>query len=133
MVAEDLRILAGPEHTMVGGSSLGGLMALYAFFRHNERFGRALCMSPSLWVQGGEIFRYVAAAPAYGDPRLYLDCGGREAQGIVIEHAEWMSQLLVRKGFDSGRHLMWRPDKRGAHNERAWRRRLPKALRFLYG
>jgi predicted alpha/beta superfamily hydrolase len=133
MVEKDLRVLTGPEHTMVGGSSLGGLMSLYAFFRHNETFGKALCMSPSLWVAEGKIFEYVAKAACTGDPRLYLDCGAKEANGIVIEHAEWMAQMLDRKGFWQNHHYYWRPDPRGDHNERAWRRRLHRALHFLYG
>lgn len=133
MVREDLRVLEGPHHTMVGGSSLGGLLALYAYFRHNDIFGRVLSMSPSLWVDEGAIFPYVAKARAGGDPRLYLDCGAKEAKGIVVKHAEWMAELLERKGFVPDHHLLWRADARGAHNERAWRRRLPKALKFLYG
>jgi predicted alpha/beta superfamily hydrolase len=133
MVDEDLRVLKGPENTMIGGSSLGGLAALYGFFRHNDVFGKALCMSPSLWVNEGEIFHYVAKAKCVGDPRLYLDCGAHEAEGIVIQHAEWMADLLHRKGFSAGYHYMWRPDPRGHHDEKSWRRRLPRALRFLYG
>ena len=133
MVAADLRILTGPAHTMIGGSSLGGLLALFGFARHPGIFGKALVMSPSLCVKDGEIFYYVAKARIWGDPRVYLDCGGREARGYAIGHAEWMAQLLERKGFVSGRHFLWRPDSRGSHNERAWRRRVPKALRYLYG
>ncbi len=132
MVREDLRVLEGPEHTLIGGSSLGGLLALYGFFRHNDIFGKALVMSPSLWVADGKIFEYVARAQCAGDPRIYLDCGAREADGIVIEHAEWMNDMLTRKGFYPGYHTMWRPDTHGAHNEHHWRRRLPRALRFLY-
>lgn len=132
LVAEDLRILTGPQNTTIGGSSLGGLLALYGFARHPGFFGRALVMSPSLWVNDGAIFHYVAKARIWGDPRLYLDCGAREARGHAIMHAQWMVQLLERKGFVPGRHFMWRPDSRGSHNERAWRRRLPKALRYLY-
>ncbi|MEB3222509.1 MAG: alpha/beta hydrolase-fold protein [Candidatus Sericytochromatia bacterium] len=132
MVAEDLRILKGPEHTLIGGSSLGGLLALYGFFRHPDVFGRALVMSPSLWVAEGKIFEFVAQARYAGDPRIYLDCGAREAEGIVIKHAEWMSDMLTRKGFAPGFHHLWRPDTHGAHNERHWARRLPRALRYLY-
>ena len=132
LVAEDLRVLDGPDNTLIGGSSLGGLAALYGYFRHNEVFGQALCMSPSLWLNEGAIFQYVARSRAAGAPRIYLDCGGREAKGIVIKHAEWMANLLARKGFKRNVHFMWRPDSRGAHNERNWRRRLPKALRYLY-
>jgi predicted alpha/beta superfamily hydrolase len=133
MVDEDLRVLKGPENTMIGGSSLGGLLAMYGFFRHNDVFGKALCMSPSLWVNEGQIFHHVAKARCGGNPKIYLDCGAHEAEGIVIEHAEWMADMLDRKGFTEGYHFMWRPDPRGHHDEKSWRRRLPRALRYLYG
>jgi len=132
LVEKEVRVSPHRSHRLIGGSSLGGLLALYAFFKRQDLFGRALVMSPALWVQDGEIYRHVAQAHAWGDLRLYLDCGGREAFGYSIQHAEWMSDLLERKGFVKGEHFMWRPDARGVHNERSWRRRLPKALRFLY-
>jgi predicted alpha/beta superfamily hydrolase len=133
MVAEDVRVLAGPEHTLIGGSSLGGNLAMYAFFRHNAFFGKALCMSPSLWVNEGAIFPFVAQAACNGDPRIYLDMGALEAEGMVLQHGQWMADLLESKGFVPGYHFMWRPDPRGDHSERNWRRRLPMALRYLYG
>lgn len=132
LVEKELRVSTHRCHRMIGGSSLGGLLALYGFFRHQDLFSRGLVMSPALWVQDGEIFYYVARAHAWGDLRLYLDCGGREAFGYAIQHAEWMADLLERKGFERGEQYLWRPDKRGGHNERSWRRRLPRALRYLY-
>lgn len=131
MVEEDVRVLKGPEHTTLAGSSLGGLLALHGFFRHHDRFWKGLCLSPSLWVDEGAIFQSVAKAPFEGLPRLYLDCGAHEAEGIVIQHAEWMSELLVRKGFHLGRQQLWVPDPHGHHRESSWRRRLPRALRYL--
>ena len=133
MIAKDLRILTGPDHTMIGGSSLGGLLALYAYFRHWDVFGKVLCMSPSLWVNEGAIYAHVAHARVVGNPRIYLDCGGREIGGLAMQMAEWMVDMFERKGMARGEHFLWRPDKRGAHNERNWRRRLPKALLYLYG
>lgn len=129
MAEEDLRILKGPEHTMVGGSSLGGLMALYAHFRHPEAFGSVLAMSPSLWVHHGEIFRFVHAQSTPWTRRVYLDCGERERG--MFHQAREMARLLGHKGYAES-ELMWRPDAKGSHNERNWRRRLPKAIRFLY-
>jgi predicted alpha/beta superfamily hydrolase len=131
MVAEDLRVLQGPENTLLGGSSLGGLMALYGFCRHPDTFGSVLSMSPSLWVGRGALFQVVERANWRGPRRVYLDCGVREGQ--VYTMAERMATLFQRKGFVDGQDLMWRPDKRGTHNEKNWQRRLPKALRFVYG
>ena len=132
LAERELRVSTHRSHRMIGGSSLGGLLALYGFFRHHDAFARCLSMSPALWVNGGEVFYHVARSHAWGDLKLYLDCGSREGWGYSIQHAEWMVDLLERKGFLRDEQYMWRPDKRGVHNERAWRRRLPKALRYLY-
>ncbi|MEB3203252.1 MAG: alpha/beta hydrolase-fold protein [Candidatus Sericytochromatia bacterium] len=132
-VTRHLHVSPAREDWLIGGSSMGGLAALVTFFRHNDKFGRLLCMSPSLWVADGEAFPFVARSPAWGQPRIWLDCGGREAGGYPIQHAEWMAQLLQRKGFVAGRDLTWHPVRTGRHDERSWRRRLPAALRYLYG
>lgn len=128
-VQRNLRVMAGPEHTLVGGSSMGGLTALYAVFRRPETFGSALAMSPSLWVGGGEIFRFIERTPVPWSCKIYLDAGGRERW--LMDAARQMNLMLERKGLVGGRHVHFRADPRGGHHERSWRRRLPAALRFL--
>jgi predicted alpha/beta superfamily hydrolase len=129
MVAEEMRVLTGPEHTMIGGSSLGGLLALYGACRHPNFFGKCLSMSPSLWVHRGAIFQVVREARFRSDARIYLDFGGREPG---FRTAEALAGVFESRGLVDAEGLMWRPDAKGAHNERSWRRRVPKALRFLY-
>jgi enterochelin esterase-like enzyme len=63
--------------------------------------------------------------------RIYLDAGAQEASGRMLQAADRLAQDLAGRGYSPGQ-LMWRPDPRGGHNERAWRRRLPKALRFMF-
>ena len=128
-VLRNLRTLSGPENVTVGGSSMGGLTALYAVFRRPDVFGKALAMSPSLWVGRGEIFRYLERTSTPWNCRVYMDAGGRERW--LKQSATDMTHLLVRKGLEIGRHVQFRPDPRGGHHERSWRRRLPSALRFL--
>src|SRR5262249_10569905 len=43
------RTQTGPTHTGIAGSSLGGLMALYATYARPDRFGRNAALSPSIW------------------------------------------------------------------------------------
>jgi hypothetical protein len=64
--------------------------------------------------------------------RIYLDGGAREDKGRLIPLVKGIVQHLAERGYDSDR-LMWRADSKGAHSEASWRRRLPRALRFLYG
>lgn len=49
----------------------------------------------------------------------------------MLPAAREMAALLRARGY-SRRQLCWRPDPRGDHTEAAWRRRLPRALRFMY-
>ena len=119
-----------PIDTIVGGSSLGGIAAVYSHFARPDVFGGCLAMSPSLWFAGGKIFSYVSDRKP-SPSRMYLDCGQKEARGMMFHHSERMAKALFLRGWDEDT-LMWRPDAKGTHAERHWRRRFPKALRFLF-
>ncbi len=130
-LAAELPLIGGPLGAVVGGSSMGGLAALYAHFRKPRCFGGALAMSPSFWVEDGEILRWVQAQPTPPVSRIYLDCGVREGRGTLLPQVAAMAAHLANRGYDPD-HLMVRADPRGAHSEASWRRRLPRALRFFY-
>ncbi|HYH44878.1 MAG TPA: alpha/beta hydrolase-fold protein, partial [Thermoanaerobaculia bacterium] len=127
----ELNLVPGPFGAVAGGSSIGGLAALWSHFRYPETFGGALVMSPSFWVDDQAIFRDLAERPAPEVSRIYLDCGSREGRGTLLPLVAGMAAHLAGRGYDEDR-LLFYPDPRGAHNERSWRRRLPRALRFLY-
>ncbi len=130
-IRADFHVSAEPREVGIGGSSLGGLAALYAHFRSPEHFGLVLSMSPSLWVGRGKLFEYVASRPRPWTSRIYLDAGGLEAGGGVLRAAEKLAGDLRARGWDDGA-LRMVAAKRGAHNERAWRRRAPGALEWLF-
>lgn len=127
-------IVSGPEGVIVGGSSMGGLAALYAHFRRPEVFGGALCMSPSFWFARRAILRFVAEEPTPFHSRVYVDAGLGEGQGRVAPLCEELVAHLRARGWaDAGPlAVCLRIDPKGTHSERHWRRRLPKALRFLF-
>ena len=118
-----------PERSFIGGSSMGGLAALFAHFRRPDRWGGALCMSPSFWFGRAAIFDRVASAGLPLQSRIYLDGGSREGAGMA-PLVERMGQLLSARGYDADR-MRVRIDRQGRHSEADWRRRLPSALRFL--
>jgi predicted alpha/beta superfamily hydrolase len=128
---EELKLCAGPLGAVIGGSSMGGLAALWSHFHYAHAFGGALVLSPSLWLAGQAIFADIAAQPDPPLSRIYLDMGGREDKGRQLPIAAAMAAHLAGRGWDRD-SLLWRPDAKGGHNEASWRRRLPKALRFLY-
>ena len=114
------------DHTGLAGSSMGGLISLYGFFRHPGVFGLVGSLSPSFWYTRGAIFDFVSAAPLVPG-KIYLDNGTRE------NSAAGMERLLVRKGYQLGRNLLYVKEDCAHHTETAWARRLPNALRFLLG
>lgn len=121
----------GPLGAVLGGSSLGGLAALWGHLKHPEAFGGALCLSPSLWVAGRAVFKEAQAFQRPEVSRIYLDCGGKEAAGRMLPVVREMSKVFKAKGY-SATQLKFVPDAKAQHNEKAWRRRLPAALRFMF-
>ena len=131
LVDARFRTRPGREATAILGSSMGGLISLYAFFHAPATFGAAGAMSPALWFAERAIFPYVedAAAPS---GRLYLDVGTREGDG-TLRDARAMRTLLEDRGYRMGGSMRWVEDEGGQHHEAAWGRRFAEAARFLLG
>ncbi len=111
------------------GSSLGGLISLYALSKYPDVFGFAGAMSPSLrWHD----YKIVDLFQEWSGPRprLHLDMGGREFRGLYAD-ARRMRDALLASGWVGGRDLQYVEDRYGRHHEESWARRLPDALRFL--
>jgi predicted alpha/beta superfamily hydrolase len=143
LIDRDFRTMPEREHTGVLGSSMGGLISLYAFFCRSEVFGFAGVMSPSLWFAQGAIFHYVQQAAARPG-RIHLDIGTHEGHDTrlvagtlstytsrYLASAHRMRDLLDRKGYRLDCDLQYQEEEEATHNEAAWARRLPSALRFL--
>ncbi len=120
-----------PAQVGVGGSSMGGLGALYAHFKRPELFGLVLAMSPSLWFGSGKIFDFIGDAAKPWTSRIYLDAGGLEGGGRMLAAAQRLADHLRGRGWDEGA-LRFVAAKRGTHSEKHWRRRAPLALQFLF-
>lgn len=133
MVDASLRTRPEPEHSAVIGSSMGGLVSLHALLTRPDVFGHAGVMSPAFWTAGPRAFDLAWAAPA-PTGRLWLDIGGQEGddperQRDYWEQAHAFAELMRGKGMDG--RLRFVADPQAPHHERAWRARLPEALRFL--
>lgn len=75
------RTLSGKWHTAMVGSSVGGLLTLYAGTYYPEVFGTLGVFSPSIWLDERQVFDHVACiAPRadFHDQHYYFYGGGRE-------------------------------------------------------
>jgi predicted alpha/beta superfamily hydrolase len=123
------RTLPDPEHTAVGGSSLGGLVSLYLALHHRKVFGRAAVMSPSVWWGNRAILNSLDAFAAE-PPRMWLDIGGREGMEALRDTRELRDRIVAKRWGEETFHFF--EDRRGDHSERAWARRARQALEFLF-
>ena len=115
--------------TGIGGSSMGGVLSLYAYFRRPETFGFAASLSPSLWFADRAIFPFVETAQ-FTPGRIYLDIGTEEGAS-ALTNARLMRELLLAKGYREGVNLRWVEDVGADHTESVWGRRFKAAIPFL--
>ena len=125
----DFRTRPEREHTTITGSSMGGLISLYAFFRRPDVFGNVGVMSPSLWFADRAIFPFVQAAPVIPG-KVYLDVGTDEGKRTVAD-VRRLREMLLWKGYRRHRDLVYVEQPGAGHSEVAWRQRLHFAIDFL--
>ena len=134
MMDYNYRTRSDPPNTLVGGSSMGGLISLYAGYETNV-FGGVLAMSPALT----RATNFTAALWSRGRRplRVYLDTGSGEGQvgptpgGDYWEKPQEGYDILLSQGYAVNEDLLWRVGCGAPHNELSWRARLPQALAFL--
>jgi predicted alpha/beta superfamily hydrolase len=115
--------------TGIIGSSMGGLIALYALLGQRAVFGLAGVMSPAVHWSDYRVVTLIEDSPL-PPARIHLDMGWREWRGATRDARKVRDALLAR-GFVLDRDLHYVEERNARHNEAAWARRLPDALRFL--
>jgi metallo-beta-lactamase class B len=129
------RTLADRGSTAVAGSSMGGLISLYAALRRPDVFGRAGVFSPAIWFAADSV---LALARRSGPPRpgtrIYIVTGAREGdnpEAYVNDHRA-LVDALAAAGFAAGREVEAHVRADGTHSEWFWRREFPAAYRALF-
>jgi enterochelin esterase-like enzyme len=135
-IAQHYRVAKEPENTSLGGSSLGGLIALYTAIARPGVFGSILIESPSLWIANRQILR-TARRFRHWPEKIALGIGTRELgreekDRQTLENVRELERILRRSGFDD-RRLRVEVAEGATHSEGAWAARFPAAIRFLLG
>ena len=125
----NFRTLPDRENTLIAGSSMGGLMALYAVTTFNQVFQRAACLSPSLWVAPGKMLEMIARAHIRRDTCIYLDYGEKEMfnHAANAEALFSTSHLLMTKRVN----LTFRIVPGGSYCEASWAKQVPIFMECL--
>ena len=135
-VERNYRVATGPENTGLGGSSLGGLIALYTVMARPGVIGRLLLESPSLWASGRQVVRESRSVRIWPE-RIFLatgtaEAGSAERSRTVVDDVRELAAIMRRAVLSERRLRLVIKDGAG-HNETAWTERFPEALQFLFG
>lgn len=129
------------KQTFVAGSSMGGLISLYALCEYPDVFGGAACLSThwpgTFSMENNPIpdafMQYMYAhLPSPKTHKIYFDYGDATLDALYPPLQQRADAIMKEKGFSSKNWLTkYYPGQ--DHSEQAWRKRLDVPLLFLLG
>lgn len=140
-IDRQFRTIPDREHTFIMGSSMGGLISLYALCEFPQVFGGAGCISTHWPFRIKENnYEFTRAFMAYLEPRLhtllyskiYFDYGTENLDAWYEVNQKMVDTLFMSAGFDEQNYRSLKFEGHD-HNEKSWRERLHIPLQFLLG
>ena len=127
-VDDTFRTMPDRAHTMIAGSSMGGLMTIYAVTAHNDVFSRGAALSPSVGFSNADLLDTILGARIGRGTVLYMDMGEKELGGRG-RRKELMNvaEALLMKNVK----LSFRVVPGGSHCEASWEKQIPVFLPAL--
>ncbi len=126
-------------NTFIAGSSMGGLISLYAICEYPKIFGGAACLSTH-WIGTftlennpipNAFMKYLAETlPNPKNHKIYFDCGGQALDALYPDIQLKVDNLMQTKGY-SEKNWMTKYHPEDDHSEKSWNRRLHMPLIFL--
>jgi glycosidase/predicted alpha/beta superfamily hydrolase len=128
------RTLRGRADTFVMGSSMGGLISLYAVSEYPNVFGGAACVSTHWPAGDGAVIDYLRrSVPVPQSHRIYFDHGTATLDSSYAPLQERADSVMRAAGYVRGKSFESRVIPGADHSERAWRQRVALPLEFLLG
>ena len=123
------RTLPGREYTAIAGSSMGGLISMYAVAEYPEVFSKAGIFSPAFWV-ADSIFQFIEQQEFTEQVRVYFVASHNESASMVPLMEE-VYDLMQSEGITT-ENLLLLDEADGAHSEWFWAREFPDAYEWLF-
>jgi len=119
----------------MAGSSMGGLISLYAAYRFYPVFKGVGIFSPAFWFAPDELMSFIYHNIKAG-VRVYMDMGHKETSHqnldefptIYLDHVRKVRDVLKDHDIHDLRYV---EDEKGIHHETAWKRRFPDFVKWL--
>lgn len=125
-IDKNYRTAANKENTAIAGSSMGGLISLYAVLKYPKVFGGAGIFSPSLWISP-KIFDDIQSKAGKVKSKIYFYAGKKESTAMVTQTLKAFEQMNLYS--KSKMTIVIRSD--GEHAEASWRKEFPSFYEWL--
>ena len=139
MIDLEYRTIPFRECTAIAGSSMGGLMALYAVTHYNRWFSKGGCVSSAVGFCMRPLMTDLRKSNVSPDSRIYLSWGSREAHGIKDPEKDDRSSKTYGWNKKIADHLEDRGavvkmdcQVGGGHCEADWEKLVPTFMNFLW-
>jgi predicted alpha/beta superfamily hydrolase len=128
------------QNTFIAGSSMGGLISIYALCEYPAIFGGAACLSthwPGSFTLSnnpmpGAFVNYLNNnLPRPAEHKIYFDCGDRTLDALYPEIQVKVDSVMLIKGYTKS-NWMTKYFPGAEHTEKAWEERVHYPLRFLF-
>lgn len=124
LIDENYPTLPERENTFIGGSSMGGIMALYMVMMHSDVYSKAACVSPHIYPMF-KLLKKDLNKKMYEDTYVYISWGGREYSPktfayVTDQNLQIVRALLKKPGVRVYPHCF----KNDNHSEAAWEKQL---------
>jgi len=117
------------EYTYIAGSSMGGLMSVYALCKYNHIYSKACALSPSFIFAPDDVKRMIEKSKMKTDSVLYMDYGEFEIKykNSREVYADITAMFMKKKILVESRIVP-----KGEHNEASWEKQIPFFMDLLF-
>jgi predicted alpha/beta superfamily hydrolase len=126
LIDQRFRTKTDVANTSIAGSSMGGLISLYALLKYPTVFGNAGVFSPAFWI-APDLKKKIEAISVFKSA-VYFVCGELEGDQMTKDMQQTY-QLLKQKGL---KRTQYKQVKDGQHNERFWQHEMDEFYEWLF-
>ncbi len=141
-IEKNYRVKTDQAHRYIMGSSMGGLISLYAICEYPQVFAGAACLSTHWPIAFNNEYEMLPNtlidyfANHLPDPKthhIYFDYGTATLDSLYEPHQLKMDKMMQQHGYQFNTNWVTHKFPNADHSERAWRERLDIPLKFLLG
>lgn len=125
-IDQRFRTKTDAANTSIAGSSMGGLISLYAVLKYPKVFGNAGVFSPAFWI-APELSKKIESISSF-QQAVYFVCGELEGDQMTKDMRQ-LYLLLKQKGL---KRAVYKQVKDGQHNERFWQTEMDDFYEWLF-